>query len=187
MTPWGVLHTHAQAPRQEARHLPYATFALLLWRAPGHTPPLRGGHRRGSALHVMLLLENPIWTLFIFNVLQSRDCQRALFGYHYHNKSKMTKHDTTVPSILHVVYTKSTGAGFTKWTSRPFSCDRNCSLLEGRYGRHGGAGVAGGRQTQIEQVRVDHLADTGEIAALRQSMSPALIAHNVLFHAKRLR
>jgi hypothetical protein len=29
----------------------------------------------------------------------------------------MAKHDTTVPPILHVVYTKSTGAGFTKWTS----------------------------------------------------------------------
>src|SRR5262252_687299 len=30
----------------------------------------------------------------------------------------MAKHDTTMPPILHVVYTKRTGAGFTKWTSR---------------------------------------------------------------------
>jgi hypothetical protein len=29
----------------------------------------------------------------------------------------MAKHDTTMPPILHVVYTKRTGAGFTKWTS----------------------------------------------------------------------
>jgi hypothetical protein len=29
----------------------------------------------------------------------------------------MAKHDTTMPPILHVVYTKRTGAGFAKWTS----------------------------------------------------------------------
>ena len=34
----------------------------------------------------------------------------------------MAKHDTTMPPILHVVYTKRTGAGFTKWTSRVINC-----------------------------------------------------------------
>ena len=29
----------------------------------------------------------------------------------------MATHDTTMPPMLHVVYTKSTGVGFTKWTS----------------------------------------------------------------------
>jgi hypothetical protein len=37
----------------------------------------------GSALHVMLFLENPIWTSCIFNRLRSRRCQRALHGVHY--------------------------------------------------------------------------------------------------------
>src|SRR5262245_60433154 len=40
----------------------------------------------------------------------------------------MAKHDTTVPPILHVVYTKSTGAGFTKWTSSVLS-PRICDIL----------------------------------------------------------
>ena len=40
----------------------------------------------GSALHVMLLLENPICTSFIFNELRRRHCQRALLGYHYRNE-----------------------------------------------------------------------------------------------------
>jgi hypothetical protein len=35
---------------------------------------------QGTALHVMLFLKNPIRTLFIFNVLRSRHCQRALLG-----------------------------------------------------------------------------------------------------------
>jgi hypothetical protein len=39
--------------------------------------------RLGSALHVMLFLENTLQTLFIFNGLRSRHCQRALLGYHY--------------------------------------------------------------------------------------------------------
>jgi hypothetical protein len=38
---------------------------------------------RGSALHVMLFLENTLQALFIFNGLRSRHCQRALLGYHY--------------------------------------------------------------------------------------------------------
>jgi hypothetical protein len=37
----------------------------------------------GNALHVMLFLENPIRTLFVFNKLRSRYCQRALHGVHY--------------------------------------------------------------------------------------------------------
>jgi hypothetical protein len=37
----------------------------------------------GSALHVMLFLENTLQALFIFNGLRSRHCQRALLGYHY--------------------------------------------------------------------------------------------------------
>jgi transposase-like protein len=37
----------------------------------------------GSALHVMLFLENTLQTLFIFNRLRIRHCQRALLGYHY--------------------------------------------------------------------------------------------------------
>jgi hypothetical protein len=40
---------------------------------------------RGSALHVMLFLENTLQALFIFNGLRSRHCQRALLGYHYHS------------------------------------------------------------------------------------------------------
>jgi hypothetical protein len=39
---------------------------------------------RGSALHVMLFLENISQALFIFNGLRSHHCQRALLGYHYH-------------------------------------------------------------------------------------------------------
>jgi hypothetical protein len=38
---------------------------------------------RGSALHVMLFLENTLQALFIFNGLRSHHCQRALLGYHY--------------------------------------------------------------------------------------------------------
>jgi len=38
----------------------------------------------GSALHVMLFLENILQVLFIFNGLRRRHCQRALLGYHYH-------------------------------------------------------------------------------------------------------
>jgi transposase InsO family protein len=37
----------------------------------------------GSALHVMLFLENILQVLFIFNGLRRRHCQRALLGYHY--------------------------------------------------------------------------------------------------------
>src|SRR5262245_4315786 len=37
----------------------------------------------GSALHVMLCLENFIRALLIFNGLRSRYYQRALLGYHY--------------------------------------------------------------------------------------------------------
>jgi hypothetical protein len=37
----------------------------------------------GSALHVMLFLENLIRALLIFNGLRSSHCQRALLGYHY--------------------------------------------------------------------------------------------------------
>src|SRR5215475_12192363 len=37
----------------------------------------------GSALHVMLFLENLIRALLIFNGLRSLYCQRALLGYHY--------------------------------------------------------------------------------------------------------
>src|SRR5215475_11184619 len=39
----------------------------------------------GSALHVMLFLENLIRTSLIFNGLLSRYCQRALLVYHYPN------------------------------------------------------------------------------------------------------
>src|SRR5262249_49251915 len=41
------------------------------------------GDRSGSALHVMLLLENLMRTLFVFNGLRSCHCRRALLGYHY--------------------------------------------------------------------------------------------------------
>src|SRR4249919_4008959 len=34
-----------------------------------------------------------------------------------YDKSKMAKHHTMVPPILHVVYAQSTGTGLTKWTS----------------------------------------------------------------------
>jgi hypothetical protein len=44
----------------------------------------RQGKKSGSALHVMLLLENSICTSFIFNELRRRHCQRALLGCHYH-------------------------------------------------------------------------------------------------------
>src|SRR5262245_54884393 len=44
------------------------------------TPICRFG---GSALHVMLFLENLIRVLLIFNGLRSRYCQRALLVYHY--------------------------------------------------------------------------------------------------------
>jgi sugar phosphate permease len=37
----------------------------------------------GSALHVMLFLENLIRALLVFNELWSRYCQRALLVYHY--------------------------------------------------------------------------------------------------------
>ena len=37
----------------------------------------------GSALHVMLFLENLIRALLIFNGLLSCHCQRALLVYHY--------------------------------------------------------------------------------------------------------
>src|SRR5215813_7335942 len=37
----------------------------------------------GSALHVMLFLENLLRALLIFNGLRSRHCQRALLVYHY--------------------------------------------------------------------------------------------------------
>jgi len=45
-----------------------------------YLPP---GLAEGSALHVMLFLENILKALFIFNGLRSRHCQRALLGYHY--------------------------------------------------------------------------------------------------------
>jgi hypothetical protein len=41
----------------------------------------------GSALHVMLFLENTLQALFIFNGLRSRHYQRALLGYHYPSPS----------------------------------------------------------------------------------------------------
>jgi hypothetical protein len=37
----------------------------------------------GSALHVMLFLENLMRELLIFNGLRSRHCQQALLVYHY--------------------------------------------------------------------------------------------------------
>jgi hypothetical protein len=41
------------------------------------------GYPDGSALHLMLFLENLIRALLIFNGLRSRHCQRALLIYHY--------------------------------------------------------------------------------------------------------
>ncbi len=48
-------------------------------------PPsaLAHGKRIGSALHVMLFLENTLQALFIFNGLRRHHGQRALLGYHY--------------------------------------------------------------------------------------------------------
>jgi hypothetical protein len=52
--------------------------------SPGTRRASREGNHRsralGSALYVMLFLESPIWPVFIFNRLQSRDGQRALLG-----------------------------------------------------------------------------------------------------------
>jgi hypothetical protein len=50
---------------------------VLVKSGPYHGPIF------GSALHVMLFLENTLQALFIFNGLRSRHCQRALLGYHY--------------------------------------------------------------------------------------------------------
>ena len=52
------------------------------WRGNGPRPS-----RRGSALHVMLFLENLIQALLIFNGLRSSHCQRALLGYHYRRRA----------------------------------------------------------------------------------------------------
>src|SRR5712691_11330057 len=45
-----------------------------------------------------------------------------------YDKRQMAKHDTTVPPILHVVYAKTTGVGFTKWTSSVLS-PLMCAML----------------------------------------------------------
>jgi hypothetical protein len=51
---------------------------------------------RGSALHVMLFLENISQALFIFNGLRSHHCQRALLGYHYPKIEWFVRTDGTV-------------------------------------------------------------------------------------------
>ena len=43
----------------------------------------------GSALHVMLFLNNRLRPLFIFNRLRNCHCQPALLGYHYHRDGLM--------------------------------------------------------------------------------------------------
>jgi hypothetical protein len=67
--------TGATRQRECARDLAGGDF-------PQATALERPLDRLGSALHVMLFLENTLQTLFIFNGLRSRHCQRALLGYH---------------------------------------------------------------------------------------------------------
>jgi 2,4-dienoyl-CoA reductase-like NADH-dependent reductase (Old Yellow Enzyme family) len=61
------------------QHIP--AFSLLVDAI--HEAGAAAALQIGSALHVMLFLENLIRALLIFNRLQSRCCQRALLGYHY--------------------------------------------------------------------------------------------------------
>jgi hypothetical protein len=61
-----------------------AVAIRMCWRCVFAKPMSRDRRKsNGSALHVMLFLENTLQALFIFNGLRSRHCQRALLGYHY--------------------------------------------------------------------------------------------------------
>jgi ATP-dependent phosphofructokinase / diphosphate-dependent phosphofructokinase len=56
----------------------------------------------GSALHVMLFLENLIRALLIFNGLRSQHGQRALLGYHYQGSSgppRVSSHPAVTPGV----------------------------------------------------------------------------------------
>ena len=59
----------------------------------------RDDFREGSALQVMLFLENTLQVIFIFNGLRIHHCQRALLGYHY-------------PINVHSWSVRSVGYGF---------------------------------------------------------------------------
>ena len=78
----------------------------LLRGAPGCRAP-------GSALHVMLFLENLIRALLRCNGLRSRHCQRALLVYHYRHQrmspdaptpacTRLAPHCRAWPSVRHI-------------------------------------------------------------------------------------
>ena len=79
------------SPGSSADWLRYAKADLALAQVPlpaGGLYELLCFHaqqaaEKGSALNVMLFLENLMRALLIFNRLRSRHCQRALLGYHY--------------------------------------------------------------------------------------------------------
>src|SRR5436305_118739 len=82
--PWGVLSAESTVSSEKSQKgltadKEYGGKAKRLqWKRPICSC-------QGSALHVMLFLENLIRALLIFNRLRSRHCQRALLVYHYQN------------------------------------------------------------------------------------------------------
>jgi insertion element IS1 protein InsB len=79
-------------------------------------------NRGGSALHVMLFLENTLQALFISNGLRSHHGQRALLGYHYHRGC--------LPEVKHTIIDMSLNASGVRDTARSLHICPNTVLRD---------------------------------------------------------